>query len=216
MSNLDVYVLLVSAFLWSGLSLAQEDVRSTDLPASNATYISLGGKITSVDADSFLLDAGTHRISVEMDDYNDDADASMLRKGDRVTVYGLVDDNLFSNETIEASSIYVERLNNKYFANSLDEEERALAEATPLPASENIALQGQVSRVNPYEYEFELEAGDRDVRVEILDLPDNPLDERGQRRLREGDVVRVEGRWERDFLEGREIDAQRLEVLRSA
>lgn len=45
---------------------------------------------------------GNGSITVEMDDGDRDADAYSLDEGDNVTVYGMIDDDLFESATIEA------------------------------------------------------------------------------------------------------------------
>lgn len=97
------------------------------------SWISISGTVVDPKADTFKLDYGDGVITVEMDDWDDDADAYVLLDGDRVTVYGMIDDGLFERTTIEANSVYVESLNSYFYASAADEEGDALDSAyTPL------------------------------------------------------------------------------------
>ena len=55
-------------------------------------------------------------VTVEMDDGDRDADAYKLLPGDKVNVVGKIDDNLFELISIEASSVYVEKLGTTFYA----------------------------------------------------------------------------------------------------
>ena len=89
---------------------------------SDETWISMKGTVESVKPDSFILDYGMGSIIVEMDDWDWYAEGSALKKGDKVTVYGDVDDDIFEVTSIEANSVYVEGLNSFFFASANDEE----------------------------------------------------------------------------------------------
>ena len=67
---------------------------------ANNTWISLSGTVHAVSPDTFELDYGEGNITVEMDDGDRDADAYKLLHGDKVTVNGLIDDDLFEMRTI--------------------------------------------------------------------------------------------------------------------
>lgn len=74
------------------------------------TWINISGTVESVDRDAFILDYGEGLITVEMDDGDRDADGYKLIKGDKVSVSGIIDDDLYETRTIEASSVYVENI----------------------------------------------------------------------------------------------------------
>ncbi|HSO22154.1 MAG TPA: hypothetical protein VLT81_04555, partial [Chondromyces sp.] len=80
------------------------------------SWISLSGTVKAVTADAFTLDYGKGMITVEMDDGDRDADGYKLIEGDKVTVNGVIDDGLFETRTIEASSVYVEKLDTYFYA----------------------------------------------------------------------------------------------------
>jgi len=57
-----------------------------------------------------------------MDDWDWFDEASRLNAGEKVTVYGRIDDGLYETRTIEADSVYVYERNTYYYANDADEE----------------------------------------------------------------------------------------------
>jgi len=187
-------VLFASALL-AFPALAQDPYEAAD-----DTWISVSGEVESVSPDMFALNYGDGLITVEMDDGDRDADAYKLVKGDRVTVYGKVDDDLFETRSIEASSVYVENLGTHFFASAVDEEDVFITVTTPVVVS-RIELQGRVTNVGLDQ--FSIDNGTREITVEIDELPYNPLDDEGYLKITEGDWVRVIGEMQPDFMQGR-------------
>ncbi|MGM0425831.1 MAG: hypothetical protein ACQEQ7_01185 [Thermodesulfobacteriota bacterium] len=75
-----------------------------------------------VQEDSFTLDYGEGTVLVEMDDWDWYDEEGTVLEGDKVTVYGKIDDDLYEATSIEASSVYVENLGTYFYASSADEE----------------------------------------------------------------------------------------------
>jgi len=175
------------------------------------TWISISGEVETVSPDAFTLDYGDGMITVEMDDGDRDADGYKLLKGDRVTVYGVIDDDLFETRSIEASSVYVENLGTYFFASAVDEEDILVTLTTPIVVSE-LVVQGTVTNVGMDQ--FSIDTGTREITVEIDELPYNPLDDEGYQKIREGDVVSVTGETEPDFMQGRIVMADTVVTIR--
>jgi len=176
------------------------------------TWISVSGSVTTVTPDSFMLDYGDGVITVEMDDWDADADAYKVAVGDRVTVTGKIDDDMFETTTIEASSVYVEDLNTYFYARATDEEDfdTFITYTTPVIASATV-LQGTVTEVEGDE--FILNTGLRSVRVETEDMAYDPLDDQWYQQIDVGDRVSVSGEIDHDFFEGREFVATSILTL---
>lgn len=175
------------------------------------TWISIDGTVDSVSADSFELDYGPGLITVEMDDGDRDADGYKLSKGDKVRVSGMIDDDLFEKRTIEASSVFVENLGTYFYASAIDEEDTFITYTIPVTVSETV-VQGTVTDVD--EEEFTLATGLRRLRVEVEEMPYNPLDDIGYQKIRVGDRVSVTGEMDTDFFEGqRELVADSIVTL---
>ncbi len=178
------------------------------------SWVSLSGIVASAQADSFMLDYGSGLITVEMDDWDWYGDAYGLLEGDDVTVYGRVDDGLFENTTIEASSVYVEDLNSYFYANPADEEgdyPYTYAYATLPVVTAGIDYTGMVESVDGRE--FTLDTGSREVRVDTADMTYNPMDNQGYQKIEQGDVVRVSGVLDDDLFESRELMASSIITL---
>lgn len=192
---------------------ANADQRTEPDPFSKPddTWISIDGTVTSVGPDSFWLDYGDGTIVVEMDDRDREAEAYQLIDGDKVTVNGVIDDDFFESRTIEASSVFVEKLNTYFFASAVDEEDRIASVIAPVTPSRS-SIRGTVTDIDINE--FTLDTGPRQVSVEIDELGYNPLDDEGYLNIDVGDRVSVTGRFIQDFLEGRQLKAETLTELR--
>jgi uncharacterized protein YdeI (BOF family) len=187
---------------------------------SDDSWISISGTVASPEPDSFSLDYGDGVITVEMDDWDTYGDAYPLMEGDRVTVYGTVDDDLFELSSIEASSVYVEGLGTYFYASSADEEDPVYAEyfwTAPTPLVLNRAtLRGTVERVDREDREFTIDSGLQQVTVETDALDYNPLDDFGFQKIERGDKVSVSGEFDVDFLQGRVFEAESVITLSDA
>jgi uncharacterized protein YdeI (BOF family) len=177
------------------------------------SWISINGTVVVPTADSFMLDYGDGTITVEMDDWDAWGDAYGLMDGDQVTVYGDIDADLFEKTTIEASSVYVEGLNTYFDANSADEEGAvSWTVTTPIVISQT-TIRGNVTAVDEMEGEFTVNTGDQEMTVETELLTYNPLDDLGYQQIDVNDRVSVTGMIDRDFLEGRVLDAEVIITL---
>lgn len=196
----------------SGTALAETDPYTQP----DDTWISISGTVQSVTRDAFTLDYGEAAVTVEMDDGDRDADAYKLLEGDKVTVYGKIDDDFFEASTIEASRVYVEKLGTYFYASAVDEEEadsyvdQYVYLQTPIIVADSV-LQGTVTGID--DDEFTLATGDRTITVEVEDMPYNPLDDKGYQKVRVGDRVSVRGDMDYDLFEGREFVAESIVTL---
>ncbi|MGV3591061.1 MAG: hypothetical protein ACO1PZ_05175 [Gammaproteobacteria bacterium] len=225
--------LLISSSLLPAVGLGQDNESSVDLGEyKNNSYISLEGTVESVSPNSFVLSYNEDGddVLVEMDDGDRDADAYRLLPGDRVTVYGVMDRDLFESRKIEASTVYVDKLNTFFSASAVDEEDylpiltivttasgsdmdgdsdasanasAGAAGATPDPI---LWVQGEVSNVQ--DGSFDLAMGERDINVTVEGLSDNPLDDEGYRKIEDGDVVSVLGNIDSGFFNDGELVAE--------
>lgn len=183
----------------------------------DGSYITISGTVASPAADEFTLDYGDGTILVEMDDWDNYGDAHGLMDGDKVTVFGRIDDDFFEVAKIEAGSVYVENLNAYFYADS-DDEESALYNAryrvapTPVVVS-STTLYGTVESVDARGDEFELDIGGETVTVDTADLGYDPLDNTGYQRIQKGDYVHVSGAMDWEFIDGRVFDAITLVTL---
>ena len=205
MRNFMSYLVALTLTVFLGYS-AEANLKNK----SNGEWVTISGKITNVERDSFKLKSKNKTTLVEMDDYDWDADGYKLVVGDNVVVTGRVDKDFLEKKKVEASSVYVKGINTYFYANSADEEDISYATpvyttVTELPESTIADLKGVVTKVDGRE--FTLNTGLRIIKVDTDELYYNPMDNKGVTQIDVGDNVRVSGLVEDDFLEGKEIEA---------
>lgn len=177
------------------------------------SWVSIGGTVTSASTDIFMLDYGDGMITVEMDDWDAWGDAWAVSSGDRVTVYGAVDDDLYETAKIEASAVFVENLNTYFYASPADEEEFAAAYLSAPAQVGSITLVGTVEKVMPKQGLFVIDSGLREMSVEIDPLLYDPLDDEGFQQVEVGDRVSVTGNVDYEVLDGHELEATQVVSL---
>lgn len=209
-------MILVVMAVMLGLSIApgvSADTRNPYLKPDE-TWISISGTAVDTSPLSFLLDYGEGVITVEMDGWAwYDKDFQVI-EGDRVTVYGKIDDDLYETTTIEASSVYDENLGTYFYANpndeALDEEYDYWITGNDVVLGE-MTVRGTVTSVNGRE--FTIDTGPRKMTVDTSTMPYNPMDDKGYLRVDKGDYVSVNGAMEDGFWEGRELMADRVIII---
>jgi uncharacterized protein YdeI (BOF family) len=205
---------IVAAAFGLGLSLALSAGAANEpdpYTKADDTWISISGTVTTVAPDSFVLDYGKGIVTVEMDDGDRDADGYKLVSGDQVTVNGRIDDDFFETTTIEAASVYVDKLGTYFYASAVDEEDTFVTGVTPLVVGATTA-QGVVTDVR--DGEFTLNTGLRSLTVEVEGMAYDPLDDEGYQKIEKGDIVSVAGSMDDDFFEGRELVARSIVTIR--
>jgi hypothetical protein len=177
------------------------------------SWISIDGTIELVQPDSFTLDYGDGNIIVEMDDGDRDADAYKLIEGDKVNVIGKVDDDFFEATTIEAMSVYVQKLGTTFYASAVDEEDVVMTVTVPVDVSDTV-VRGNVSSVGDDQFTVDMEG--TELTVSTDDLGYDPLDEIGYQRIEKGDRVSVSGDMEDQFFGGTRLEANAIVELSDA
>ena len=180
--------------------------KPTEKPKSypDYTWLNIDGTVDSVGPNMFVLDYGEGNITVEMDDVDRDADAYVLEKGNKVRVSGMVDNDLYENATIEASSVYVENLGTTFYTDAMKEEDSYLAGNLPVVVSRG-TVQGRITIVA--DDSFTLDSGDRQLTVKVNTMPYDPLDKVGYQQLEVGDYVSVGGAIQRGFFDHKILKA---------
>lgn len=206
--------LVVAAVFSSAGSAMGGQADKNPYARANNTWISISGTVESVAPNSFMLDYGDGIIKVEMDDGDRDADGYKLLPDDKVTVYGRIDDDFYEMTKIEAGSVYVETLGTYFFASSADEEDYLFFSSLDVPVIvSSTVVQGTVTHVG--ESEFVVDTGLRKLTVDVDEMAYDPLDDDGYQKIRVGDRVRVNGKMDNDFFEGRALDARSVIDLSS-
>lgn len=108
-------------------AVAQSDLAASPAIGGNGDWITIDGVIAAKFPEQFALNYGTGTINVEVDDWDKALEGVSLLPGDRVSVTGRVDDDLFETASIEASSVYLHNLNTVYYASGADEEDLGIS-----------------------------------------------------------------------------------------
>lgn len=177
----------------------------------NDSYINISGTVHEVGIDYFMLDFAGGLIRVELDDSDRENESYPVSEGDKVVVSGRIDAGLFEQQKIEASSIYLEKLDKHFYASSVDDEDLESFERLGLPTSPAVTIIGQVTEVS--EEEFTLNSVATKVIVDVSELDVDLLDEDGVPTIMSGDTVKVTGSVARDFFEYGELIAEDVQKL---
>lgn len=179
------------------------------------TWVSISGTAVDTQPDGFTLDYGENTVLVEVDDWDWYDESSGILEGDKVTVYGEIDDDFFEKTSIEASSVYVENLGTYFYASSADEE--GVGEGynywvtyAPIIVGQTTA-RGTVTSIDGRE--FTVDTGLQKLKVDTLTMPYNPLDEKGFQKIEVGDYVSASGHMDYDFWEKKELMADSVITL---
>lgn len=197
---------------------ANTAVNSSVKTAPDESPVVLTGVVQSVSDDEFVLSYGSGAITVEMDTWGwTPADMAKIKTGDRVTVTGNIDDDLFEGREIEADNIYLNANNVYYYREgtraypimgttygSMD------TSAAPMASDGTfVAMSGRVSNIRGKEFTL-TDDNNMTMQVDLGRLGYDPLDEEGIQRVRNGDLIQVYGEIDEDFFERKEILASRV------
>ena len=186
----------------------------------NDSPITITGVVVEDANDGFTLQYGDgQNIEIEMDDWDWTDESDPIEKGDRVTVYGDIDHDLFETRKIEAGSVYSHSRSAYYFASDEDEEDVYTSYTyAPLtvdienaPDDGLVSLKGTVKDIDDREFTLVTSTGTITIATDEMDY--NPLDNEGYQQIKAGDVVYVTGEMDLDFFEDKEIDAQQIVTL---
>lgn len=184
--------------------------------AFDGEWLSVTGKVVSLAGEEFTLDYGASNIVVEMDDY-DWYNENVMLPGDRVTVTGRMDNDFYENRKIEASSVYVDSLNEFFYASAADEEDGGYAYLIDRAPEDGewVVMTGEVAEIDGTE--MTLDTGILRYRVDADTLNYNPFDRDMLSGVEVGDRVVVSGDMDdADLFDGREIDATSIITLSRA
>lgn len=187
---------------------AQDDPSPYTKP--DGSWITLSGTVAAATDTSFTLDYGKGIVTVEMDDWDWYAEGNKIIEGDKVTVYGRVDDDLYELTSIEASSVYVENLNTYFYASAADEEGTIISDA-PLVLSW-VSVTGEVTEIDGREFTVRM-GPESTMTVDTAAMLYNPLDDIGYQQIEVGDRVRASGEIDVGFFDGRELEAASVVTL---
>lgn len=204
---------LNATLLASLLTLPASAMAADPINEPDQSWVSISGTVTSSGDESFKLDYGDGILTVEMDDWDVYGEAYSVVDGDKVTVYGRVDDSLYEQEKIEASSVYIEDLNTYFYASSADEEEMGSWVVTPVVEPGEVTYIGKVESVNDSKDTFTIDTGATTLSVDTSLMLYDPLDDQGFQQIDKGDRVSVTGMIDNDFFDQGLLEADTIVTL---
>lgn len=199
-------LLAVSGVCLAGMPATAQQDQEELLGATNTDWVSLTGKVKSVSDNSFELDYGKGQVTVEVDDF-DWRDENAVAAGDDVTVTGIVDQDFYENQKIEASSIFVDELSTYFYASSADEEGGYYSYPVANYANDDewVAVTGTV--VKETGDTMTIDTGGRDLTVDTHEVAFDLAVDPGER-------VSVYGEMDdADLFESRELVASSVVIL---
>ncbi|MCH2546300.1 MAG: NirD/YgiW/YdeI family stress tolerance protein [Alphaproteobacteria bacterium] len=201
---------------------AVEGTENGSVKFKNDTYITLSGTVGEItDNDEFKLKHPGGTIMVDTNDtwpdlFRKDAD-TIIKMGDRVTVTGKVDNNLFAANEIEAYQLTVDGsgYNRVYTNNNFgpENDDSYMASygtyGSGLTDDQDVRLSGVVSSISDNEA-FMLRYGNGEIRIETDDVEFTNAN-----RLAVGDEVVVFGEVDEGWFKKKAIEADRIILSRA-
>lgn len=166
------------------------------------SWVTLTGRVRSPTATGFMLDYGRGQIPVSMDSWSWYRSDYNQMAGNRVTVYGRIDDAAMQRRSIDAGSVYVENMNTFFYASPTDEQDIAAYAYNIIPVGYSpTRVTGIVQNFDTTAKTIMVDQGAATVLVDLSQLPYDPLDDDGYQQIQEGDRVLVAGEMESGFFE---------------
>lgn len=202
--------ILTFLFLTLSLSMhAQEQapkVVADPYAEDDGSWIGIAGTVEKTGAGDFVLNYGDGTITVELAEESTTIHTFM--KDERVTVFGVVDENFFSSTRIQARAVFVESMST--YVHTVAGSVERLKKNTPTLVS-GAMVQGRVTAVT--EKHLIVDKGDRMITVDLSWLPEKKGSTSKADRVREGDMVTAIGDMDRTFWKDRVLRATSLEVV---
>ncbi len=174
--------------------------------------IVINGTIGEIRDDEFDLNYGPNSsITVELDRFNwTDNATDYLKTGQKVTIDGFIDDDLFEGREIEAYNMHLHQNSTYYFT---DTENATVSDYTssgvPLEDGAYITVTGTVTDVKPAQFSIITSAGD-EFSIDAKDL-DPPLRlTEGTYFVAPGDRVNIRGNFDMRYYQNKTVYADRV------
>lgn len=206
---------LTAAVLALGAAKAADEM-TKEKASYEAGPITITGSVIDTDMDGFDIKYGVdQQMSVQTDEWNWSDKSEMIQLGEKVTVYGDLDENLFDQKQVEAGGIYVHDRNTYYFSDtkhaSSYTQNLINSALDEVPDDAYVSVKGEITEINGEE--FILSMGPKTITIDTDDMAYNPLDKEGVQRLNVGDIVLVSGEMDNGFFESLEIEANHIVTL---
>ena len=177
-------------------------------------WITIAGSVSEAGLDQFTLNYGEGEIVVEMDDFDRQMEALHFKPNDQVIVTGKIDHDKGQRRTIEAGSVFVENIQQSFFASAEDEEDQSLARLRQNTAGKKGTLFiGTLSQVMPKQSVVTLNTGYQKFQINTARLLGKKPGKKEEVQLRNGQRVAIFAQPERGAAQNRKLVALALSEL---
>ncbi|MFP4518630.1 MAG: OB-fold nucleic acid binding domain-containing protein [Oceanicaulis sp.] len=189
------------------------------MDAPDDSWVSISGEVETAGLNEFVLDYGEGLITVDMVDYDWDADAAPMARGHDVTVYGVIDEAFWGSREIEASSVYNADSGEIYYTAVGEDDAWDWGWTGFTWANDDdwddsaVTVTGMVSSIEAEGEEFFIDQGFHTIEVDTEDMDYDPLDGDGLRDVEIGDRVMITGEIDNDLFDNAELEADSVMVL---
>ena len=199
----------------SAVAAAPAAAQPEEIMKPDGSWTAISGTVVASGLDDFTVSTGDGVVTVEMDDFDFDADAAPIDAGDEVTVYGRVDADFYEARTIEAGTVYEADTGTFHYASAADEDRALYALPAATWSADTITLTGEVTNVDGREFTLNHLTGYA-VEVDTASMAVDPTDDQGMVQVDEGDTVSVTGGLDDALFDNTELSAQSVVELNDA
>ena len=199
----------------SAIAVAPAAAQPEEIMKPDGSWTAISGTVVASGLDDFTVSTGDGVVTVEMDDFDFDADAAPIDAGDEVTVYGRVDADFYEARTLEAGTVYEADTGTFHYASAADEDRALYALPAATWTADTITLTGEVASVDGREFTLDHISGYQ-VEVDTASMALNPVDDDGMVQIDEGDAVSVTGALDDGLFDNTELSADTIVELNDA
>ncbi len=203
----------ILAILFAALAAINLSAQTLDLPSTSAetqdpysendgSWIAIHGEVKSVGHEQFVLNYGDGSINVHLENPAVEGGDHKFIEGEKVRVYGIVDEGFLRGTAILARAVFVESMSTYVYAT--DGAQEFIRISTPGIASGTV-VQGIVNSISGRN--IMLDKGDRMLTVDTSTLTDDPTGAGSAHQIKVGDQVAIVGNMGRNFFAGRTVRA---------
>ncbi len=190
----------------TGLASAPAAAQPDAIMKPDGSWTAISGTVVGSGLEDFTVSTGEGVVTVEMDDFDFDADAAPIDPGDEVTVYGRVDADFYEARRIEAGTVYEADTGTFHYASAADEDRALHALPAATWTADTITLTGEVTNVDGREFTLDHLTGYA-VEVDTASMPVDPTDDEGAVQVDVGDAVSVTGALDDALFDNTELSA---------
>ena len=180
---------------------------------SEKNQIVISGKVSKATSDSFEISYGIDKaIVVDLKNWTLDDGIKSLKEGEKVTVYGYMDNNLLERKKLTTRAIYIHDRNSYYVTDTLDDNYQlnyhlftTKVVSGAIPDETQLSIKGEI--INISEEDFTLKVGLNMIVVNVGSLDYDPFNKKNPKKIKVGDRVYVSAKLDSGLFEQREINA---------